>query len=85
MLPAINEETSGRCCSRRNGLCAQGLPSGVGLHAPADWELTCAQAVGVVLRQQEIPEELRKGLADAMAASSDREVQHMLSSIHGRL
>ena len=52
----------------------------------ADWGLTCAQAVEVVLRQQEVPEELRKGLADAMAASSqDREVQHMLSSIHSQL
>ena len=40
------------------------------------------QAVGIVLRQQEVPEELRKGLADAMAASNDRDIQHMLSSIH---
>lgn len=39
----------------------------------------------MVLRQQEVPEELRKGLADAIAASNDREVQHMLSSTHGQL
>ena len=85
MLPPINEEHLADVAVGEVIFVLRGCDWAQACVLIADWGLICAQAVGVVLRQQEVPEELRKGLADAMATSDDCEVQHMLSSIHSQL
>lgn len=45
----------------------------------ADPHLIVVQAVDAILQQQEAPEDVKKGLVDALAISSDPEIQQALS------
>jgi hypothetical protein len=45
----------------------------------ADQHLIVVQAVDAILQQQEAPEDVKKGLVDALAISSDPEIQQALS------
>lgn len=40
----------------------------------------CSQAVGAILAQQEVPEDLKKTLIDTLGTSGDSQIQQMLSA-----